>query len=217
MLRSSILSKIESMTKRQQTEVVINIPKKLDSSILNKIEKKGTTFNPVLARSLIKEKEHQEFEKIEKMSTFEKVVKLQNILKEIASMKIRFEANKDRILEKIKDNTFKFYENKINMKEIYDYCQSDNLEDFIKYELISEPIEYFDEKGKDLYKDIYEFFFLIRNNNKLMLKLIDKCDKEDYENLSDFLVNFCYEDTINSSFIQEELMLLIYLILEKNI
>ena len=217
MLRSSILSKIESMTKRQQTEVVINIPKKLDSSILNKIEKKGTTFNPVLARSLIKEKEHQEFEKIEKMSTFEKVVKLQNILKEIASMKIRFEANKDQILSKIKINTFKFYENKINMKEIYDYCQSDNLEDFIKYELISEPIEYFDEKGKDLYKDIYEFFFLIRNNNKLMLKLIDKCDKEDYENLSDFLVNFCYEDTINSSFIQEELMLLIYLILEKNI
>ena len=50
-----------------------------------------------------------------------------------------------------------------------------------------------------------------------MLKLIDKCDKKDYENLSDFLVNFCYEDTINSSFIQEELMLLIYLILEKNI
>ena len=196
MLRSSILSKIESMTKRQQTEVVINIPKKLDSSILNKIEKKGTTFNPVLARSLIKEKEHQEFEKIEKMSTFEKVVKLQNILKEIASMKIRFEANKDQILSKIKINTFKFYENKINMKEIYDYCQSDNLEDYIKYELISEPIEYFDEKGKDLYKDIYEFFFLIRNNNKLMLKLIDKCDKEDYENLSDFLVNFCYEDTI---------------------
>ena len=137
MLRSSILSKIESMTKRQQTEVVINIPKKLDSSILNKIEKKGTTFNPVLARSLIKEKEHQEFEKIEKMSTFEKVVKLQNILKEIASMKIRFEANKDQILSKIKINTFKFYENKINMKEIYDYCQSDNLEDFIKYELIS--------------------------------------------------------------------------------
>ena len=104
MLRSSILSKIESMTKRQQTEVVINIPKKLDSSILNKIEKKGTTFNPVLARSLIKEKEHQEFEKIEKMSTFEKVVKLQNILKEIASMKLRFEANKDQILSKIKIN-----------------------------------------------------------------------------------------------------------------
>ena len=116
------------------------------------------------------------------MSTFEKVVKLQNILKEIASMKIRFEANKDQILSKIKENTFKFYENKINMKEIYDYCQSDNLEDFIIYELISEPIEYFDEKGKDLYKDIYEFFFLIRNNNKLMLKLIDKCDKEDYKN-----------------------------------
>ena len=50
-----------------------------------------------------------------------------------------------------------------------------------------------------------------------MLKLIEKCDKEDYENLSDYIVNFCYEDTINSSFIQEELMLLIYLIFEKSI
>ena len=217
MLRSSIQSKIESITKRHHQEVIVNIPKKLDSSIINKIEKKGTINNPILTRNLMKEKEQQELERIEKMSTFDKVAKLQNILKEISSMKIRFEANKDRILEKIKDNTFKFYENKINIKEILDYCQSDNLEEFIKYSLIYEPIEYFKEKGKDIYKDIYNFIFLIRNNNKLMLKLIDKCDKEDYENLSDFLVNFCYEDTISSSFIQEELMLLIYLILEKNI
>ena len=217
MLRSSIQSKIESITKRHHQEVIVNIPKKLDSSIIDKIEKKGTINNPILTRNLMKEKEQQELERIEKMPTFDKVAKLQNILKEISSMKIRFEANKDRILEKIKDNTFKFYENKINIKEILDYCQSDNLEEFIKYSLIYEPIEYFKEKGKDIYKDIYNFIFLIRNNNKLMLKLIDKCDKEDYENLSDFLVNFCYEDTISSSFIQEELMLLIYLILEKNI
>jgi hypothetical protein len=50
-----------------------------------------------------------------------------------------------------------------------------------------------------------------------MLELIDNCDEKDYEQLCDFLVNFCYEDTINSSFIQEELMLLIYLIFEKKI
>ena len=215
MSKNSIQSKIESITKPQRQEVIINKPKKLDSSILDKIEKKGTINNPMLKRNLIKEKEQQEFEKIEKQPTFDKVLKLQNLLKEIASMKIRFEANKDQMLTKINQNAFKYYENKINMKEIYDYCQSDNLEEYIKYNLIADPFPYFDEKGKDLYKDIYNFFFLIRNNNKLMLRLIENSDKEDFENLSDFLVNFCYEDIINSSFIQEELMLLIYLILEK--
>ena len=215
MSKNSIQSKIESITRPQRQEIIINKPKKLDSSILNKIEKKGVVNNPMIKRSLIKEKEQQEFEKIEKLPTFDKILKLQNLLKEITSKKVRFETNKDQILSNINKNTFKYYENKINMKEIYDYCQSDNSEEYIKYNLIAEPFPYFDEKGKDLYKDIYNFFFLIRNNNKLMLKLIEKCDKEDYENLSDFLVNFCYEDTINSSFIQEELMLLIYLILEK--
>ena len=215
MSKNSIQSKIESITKPQSKEIIVNKPRKLDSSILDKIEKKGTIINPILKRSLMKEKEQQEFEKIEKLPTFDKIIKLQNLLKEITSMKIRFETNKDQILENINKNTFKYYENKINMKEIYDYCQSDNLENYIKYTLIPEPIAYFEEKGKDLYKDIYNFMFLIRNNNKLMLKFIDKSDKEDYENLSDFLVNFCYEDTINSSFIQEELMLIIYLIFEK--
>ena len=221
MLRNSIQLKIESMTKKQhqeEKEVITNKPKKLDSALLNKMSKFGTTStNTVVKRNLAKEKEHQEFEKIEKLSTFEKILKLQNILKEISSMKIRFETNKDQILENINKNTFNYYKSKIKMKEIYDYCQSNNLENNIIYELISEPVSYFKEKGSDLYKDIYNFLFLIRNNNKMMIKLIDKCEKEDYENLSDYLVNFCYEDTINSSFIQEELMLLIYLVLEKNI
>ena len=221
MLRNSIQLKIESMTKKQhqeEKEVITNKPKKLDSALLNKMSKFGTTStNTVVKRNLAKEKEHQEFEKIEKLSTFEKILKLQNILKEISSMKIRFETNKDQILENINKNTFNYYKSKIKMKEIYDYCQSNNLENNIIYELIPEPVPYFKEKGSDLYKDIYNFLFLIRNNNKMMIKLIDKCEKEDYENLSDYLVNFCYEDTINSSFIQEELMLLIYLVLEKNI
>ena len=220
MIRNSIQLKVESMTKKQNQEekdVVTNKPKKLDTALLNKMSKKGTTTNAVVKKNLTKEKEQQELEKIEKLPTFEKVLKLQNLLKEISSMKIRFEKNKNQILENINKNTFNYYESKIKMKRIYDYCQSNNLEDYISYELIPDPMSYLEEKGRDLYKDIYNYLFLIRNNNKIMIKLIDKCDKEDYENLSDYLVNFCYEDTINSSFIQEELMLLIYLILEKKI
>ena len=217
MSKNSIQSKIESFTKIQRQEVIVNKPGKLDSALLDKMEKKGTVNTPIIKKNLTKEKEQQELEKIENEPIFEKILKLQNFLKEIASMKIRFEANKDQILNNINKNTYKYYESKVNMKEIYDYCQLDNLDNSIKYTLIPEPIPYFEEKGKTLYNDIYNFLFLLRNNNKLMLKFIDKSDKEDYENLSDFLVNFCYEDTINSSFIQEELMLLIYLIFEKNI
>ena len=89
MSKSSIQSKIESITKPQKQEVIITKPKKLDSSILDKIEKKGTVNNPMLKRNLIKEKEQQEFEKIENMSTFDKILKLQNLLKEITSMKVK--------------------------------------------------------------------------------------------------------------------------------
>ena len=133
------------------------------------------------------------------------------------SKKKRFEINKKNMLEKINQNCFNYYKSKISMKEIFEYCQSNDLEHHINYILLEKPEEFFSNKYKDIYKDIYNFVFLIKNNNKLMLKLIDNCEEPDFENLSDFLVNFCYEDTINSSFIQEELMLLIYLLLEKNL
>ena len=71
MSKNSIQSKIESITKIQSQKVVINKPKKLDSSILNKIEKKGAITSSVVKRNLIKEKEQQEFERIEKLSTFD--------------------------------------------------------------------------------------------------------------------------------------------------
>ena len=189
-------------------------------SIIQNIEKKNTFNNnraSLLKKSTNKELEQQELEKIEKLTTFNKIVKLQKLLKEAISKKKRFEINKKNMLEKINQNCFNYYKSKISMKEIFDYCQSNNLEQHISYILLEKPEEFFSNKYKDIYQDIYNFVFLIRNNNKLMIKLIDNCEENDFENLSDFLVNFCYEDTINSSFIQEELMLLIYLLLEKNI
>ena len=190
-------------------------------SIIQNIEKKNTINNnnraSLLKKSTTKEIEQQELEKIEKLTTFNKIVKLQKLLKEVISKKKRFEINKKNMIEKINQNCFNYYKSKISMKEIFDYCQSNNLEQHISYILLEKPEEFFSNKYQDIYQDIYNFVFLIRNNNKLMIKLIDSCEETDFENLSDFLVNFCYEDTINSSFIQEELMLLIYLLLEKNL
>ena len=196
--------------------------KRLDSSIIDRIEKKGS-YKGSLKISVhqkklnLKELEQQELEKIEKYTTFNKIKKLQTLLKEMISMKKRFEINKNKITDKINKNCFNYYNNKIKMKEIYDYCESNNLEKHINYILINEPEQLLGNIFKHIYNDIYNFIFLLRNNNKMIIKLIDNCEINDYPNLCDFLINFFYEDTINSSFIQEELMLIIYLIFEKKI
>ena len=201
-------------------EPTINKPiKKIDSAILDRIEKKNSqsTNIKIEKRSTLKELELQELEKIEKMSTFTKIKKLQYLLKEMITMKKTFEINKNKIIDKINENCFNYYKNKISMKEIYDYCQSKNLEDHISYILIKEPKIYLNEILQSLYEDICKFIFIFRNNNKMMIQLIDNCEQNDFDVLCDFLINFYYEDTINSSFIQEELMLIIYLIIEKHL
>ena len=194
--------------------------KKLDSSILDRIEKKGTnSLNlSVPKKSVLKEIEQKELENIEKLTTFKKIIKLQKLLKEMISKKKTFENNKNEMIEKINQNCFNYYKNKIGMKEIYDYCKSKKFEEHIDYKLINDPQKYFNnDTYENLFDDLHNFIFKLRNNNKLMIYLIDNCKQNDFENLSDFLINFFYEDTINSSFIQEELMLIIYLIFEKNI
>ena len=40
----------------------------------------------------------------------------------MTSIKERFEDNKKDLLEKIKNNCYEFYKNKIRVEEIYDYC-----------------------------------------------------------------------------------------------
>ena len=47
-----------------------------------------------------------------------------------------------------------------------------------------------------------------------MINIINNCPPNSFEQLSDFLVNFFYEDTINSSFNEEELITILYLIIE---
>ena len=98
------------------------------------------------------------------------------------------------------------------MKEIYDFCQFKRYDEHIDYILIEQPEKYFGDK----YDNIYNFFFMLRNNNNMILKLINYCKEENFEQISEFIIHFFYEDTINSSFIQEELLLVIYLIFEKN-
>ena len=171
--------------------------KKINSTILEKIEKVSlNTYNqPMGKRASIKNKEHLELEHLEKKSTFNKIIKLQNLCKEMISAKERFSKNKIYMIDKINKNCFIYYKNKVCMKEIYDYCKTRKPEEHIDYILIEEPEKFFINK----YNNIYNFFFMLRNNNKLMLKLINYCTEDNYEQLSDFIVNFFYEDTDRKS------------------
>ena len=148
-------------------------------------------------------------------TTFQKIIKLQEDLKIISSIKKQFEGNRRKMIDKIFQGCYNYYKNKINMKKIFDYCSQNEPEKIYEYNLLTEK-QAKDALGNN-YNFLFQFLFFLRSDNNLMIKLLENIDKEDYDDISDFLVNFCYEDTIKYSFIQEDLLILIYLLLEKYI
>ena len=64
---------------------------------------------------------------------------------------------------------------------------------------------------------IPEFLFTFRENNHLMLKLIDNIDNKIIDILVPFLCHFFYENFYTESMEQEEIIYLVYLLLEKEI
>jgi len=175
-------------------------------------EKKEKRYS-VFLESLYKSQDSKGdlMEKIKKLPTYKKICLLQGLLKEMKSIKERLEDNMDNMLKKISENCFYYYKSKIEMKEIYDYCQSTNREINLNYILCENTKE---KLGKN-YETIYNMLFLLRENYDIMLLIIKKCRQDFFESFANFLVNFFYENTVNSSFNEEELMILIYLLIEE--
>ena len=145
------------------------------------------------------------------LSTFKKICCLQGLLKQLTSSKERFIKNKKKLLLKMKNNCYNYYKTKIGMQQIYDYCESNNPTGYLEYTLIEEAKCIFPKN----YQEIYDLFFLLRNENLKMLKLINNLPEKNFDIFSNFLVHFCYENTICSSFNNEELVFIIYLLLEE--
>ena len=91
---------------------------------------------------------------IEKYPTYKKICLLQGLLKEMKSIKERFEDNKKDMLEKISQNCYNYYKIKIGMKEIYDYCKSINPEIHINYILLENT-----KKNYQLIMILYMIFY----------------------------------------------------------
>ena len=154
-----------------------------------------------------------EIEDLESLSTIQKILVLQRHLKEMTSEKNRFIDNKNKMIEKLSLNCNKYFEKLVYIKEIFDYCEDNRPENNIQYEVIENSKIALDEE----YQPLYDFFFLLRKENSLMLKIIELSDDYLFKDLSSFLVNFLYVNVIKSSFEDDELMIMIYLLLEKEI
>ena len=102
---------------------------------------------------------------------------------------------------------------KVAINEAFDLAKSSTSPVPLSYKLLDDPQEVLGNRCKVL----EELLFCFRNDNKLILSLIDNCpkDKSQYESLSRFLVHNFYENILNSTFVQEEMLVLFYLLLEE--
>ena len=163
---------------------------------------------------IMRRKRKEEYE-IDPNSSFNKLRKLQQTLKEEVALTDIFFENRDELKKKIEINCFEYFKERIAIQEIYDNSTYKNGEENknIKYEVVKTHYELFPQCNALVEKLIFSF----RNNNELILKLIEKCPKESYEILSNLLCNNFFVNIFSSTFLNESLLTLIYLLLEKEI
>ena len=198
-----------SSSRTSKTPGKINIKKILEKQNTKLHIKENIDYKPKINSFY---SQNRSIKDLNSICTFDKVIMLQKLLKELSSNKTRFKKNINNFRDKINRKCYEYFKDKIYIKEILDYCSSNQLEEHTMYNLNENIQQYLD---KDLYKIIYDFYFLLRNENYVMMEIIKLSNNDsNNKNLSDFIVNFLYENLINSSFIQDELLLIIYLLLD---
>ena len=158
----------------------------------------------------------EEYE-IDPNSTFNKLKKLQKALKEETALRETFAKNKDEILKKVDVNCYHYYKNKVAIQEILDAnklnrTKSENNEE-IKYELVENT----QSELPQCYDPLYKLMFHFRSSNALMLNLISVIDSSLYDDLANFICHFFYQNIFSSNLETENLLVLIYLLLEKEV
>ena len=123
---------------------------------------------------------------------FKKKVEIHLITKKNRQMFKSFNNDSEGL---IIDNTIYNLSQKISRMKIYDASK--------KFEYKSEPMK--------------SFLFAFRTNNNLMLRLIECANNDQYEDLVSFLCHFFYENFYMEGTEQEEMLYIIYLLLEKEI
>ncbi len=169
---------------------------------------------------LEKRKRKEEYE-IDPNSSFNKLRRLQMTLKEEVALTDIFFENRDDLLKKIESNCLDYYRERISIQEIFGHNEEQKRLDKmgkggmkpIKYEVSEKP----QSELPQCFDPLSKLMFYFRNSNDLTLKLIQNCPKQSHELLANFICNYYYVNIFSSSFLNESLLTLIYLLLEKEI
>ena len=144
-----------------------------------------------------------------------KWIELQQKLKYEISLKKITKTQIEYSLNHIMNNINKFYELKIKTKEAYDYNNyyiTLKKNEFVPYEIVNS------EKTKlefaTVYSIIENFFISLNKDKNSLIFIISKYKKENYEQLINFLCNFYFENPFNPNFNQNDLLRIIYNIIE---
>ena len=149
-----------------------------------------------------------------KNSSFDKLLKLQSTLQEEVALRDIFFEDRDSLLKKIENNCIEYYKMRISIQEIYDNkLEHDSSGKKIKYIFCEKP----QSEIPQYYDHLSSIMYYFHENREMLLKLIENSPKDYYPNIANFLCNYFYVNIFSSTFLNENLLILIYLFLEKEI
>ena len=125
---------------------------------------------------------------LKSMLAIDKLLMLQKLLKDLSIKKKSLKEIKEEIFSEIDENSYKYFEGVINNKKAFDFILNQDTKINNKYILIQDNKKVFE----DLYQSVYNFYFLLLNDNSLMLQLseLSQANIDFCEQLSDFFVHF---------------------------
>lgn len=145
---------------------------------------------------------------------FNKLINLQSTLQEEDALRDIFFEDRDSLLKKIENNCIEYYKMRISIQEIYDNkSNQDSSNKKIKYIFSEKP----QSEIPQYYDHLSNLMYFFHDNNEKTLKLIEYCPKQYYDQLANFICNYFYVNIFSSTFLNENLLTLIYLLLEKEI
>ena len=144
--------------------------------------------------------------------------RLKSLLESKSSLESSVNMLRTKTIEQFATECHKIYKTKIKIQYILESNRKiigDNMKE-VKFSLPS--IKMLDGSNNlTYYEEIEKFLFTFRSNNYLMLNLIDSLKPDQWEIVAPFLCHFFYENFYSESTEQEEILYIIYLLLEKEV
>ena len=141
---------------------------------------------------------------------------LKTLLQNKTSLELSVNTLKKNTIEQFSSKIHKIYEKKILINQITENNSGVFFQSYKDFSV--KKINILDGSNNLSYYDNISFLlFELRSNNNLMLRFIDSLSESEYNLMIPFLCHFFYENFYMESTEQEEMLYIIYLLLEKEI